>query len=148
MLLLLERGAKQNAKANCSATALHFAAEGGHADIVLKLLQYGTNITKDVSGMTPLIAAAKCAKEEVVECLIEWADVSKEETIDAYELLGAAYVNTANKNDDFLKVAYRYLWKAMELRYASASALMCTRIECVQWRTKESLPLLKSHNFL
>ena len=149
VLLLLERGAKQNAKANCSATALHFAAEGGHADIVLKLLQYGTNITKDVSGMTPLLAAAKCAKEAVVECLIECAEVSKEETIDAYELLGAAYVNTANKNDDFLKVAYKYLWKAMKLRFSDPDNIIHKKLgETVKaydhWKECETLQELKS----
>ena len=38
---LLELGANPNEKAHCGATALHFAAECGHVDIVRILLEHG-----------------------------------------------------------------------------------------------------------
>nr|XP_034191948.1 protein fem-1 homolog B [Osmia lignaria] len=113
---LLQKGANPNEKALCGATALHLAAECGHTNIVAELLQYGTKMTKNVSGMTPLIAAAERTKAEVVEYLIKHARVNKEETIEAYELLGASYAN--DKGSYCLTKAYKYLWKGMKLRYS------------------------------
>lgn len=93
---------------------MHFAAECGHTQIVRELLKYGTKMTKNVSGMTPLIAAAERTRAEVVECLVKRDKVMKEEIIDAYELLGASYAN--DKDSYCLIKAYKYLHKAMELR--------------------------------
>ena len=65
--------------------------------------------------MTPLIAAAERTRTEVVEFLIATNSFTKEEIIDAYELLGASY---ANDIDYYcLTKAYKYLCKAMTLRY-------------------------------
>lgn len=111
---LLDKGADPNQKAHCGATALHFAAECGHTTIVRELLKYGTKMTKNVSGMTPLIAAAERTRAEVVECLVKREEVTKEEIIDAYELLGASYAN--DKDSYCLIKAYKYLHKAMQLR--------------------------------
>lgn len=111
---LLDKGADLNQKAHCGATALHFAAECGHTAIVCELLKYGTKMTKNASGMTPLITAAERTRAEVVECLVRREEVSKEEIIDAYELLGASYAN--DKDSYCLIKAYRYLHQAMELR--------------------------------
>nr|XP_003704502.1 PREDICTED: protein fem-1 homolog B-like isoform X1 [Megachile rotundata] len=113
---LLQKGANPNEKAHCGATALHLAAECGHTNIVAELLRYGTKMTENVSGMTPLIAAAERTKAEVVEYLIKHANVTKEETIEAYELLGASYAN--DKSSYCLTTAYKYLWKGMELRFS------------------------------
>lgn len=110
----MERGADPNEKANCGATALHFAAECGHSTIISELLKFGTKMTKNVSGMTPLIVAAERTRAGVVECLVQKEEVTKEEIIDAYELLGASYAN--DKDSYCLIKAYKYLCKAMELR--------------------------------
>lgn len=110
----MEKGADPNQKAHCGATALHFAAECGHSTIIRELLRYGAKMTKNVSGMTPLIAAAERTRAEVVECLVQNEEVMKEEIIDAYELLGASYAN--DKDSYCLTKAYKYLYKAMELR--------------------------------
>jgi Fem-1 homolog b len=72
---LLERGANPNEKAHCGATALHFSAECGHTSIVMELLEYGCQITKNESGMTPLIVAAERTRSEVVEYLITRPEV-------------------------------------------------------------------------
>lgn len=110
---LLDKGADPNQKAHCGAIALHFAAECGHDTIVRELLKYETKITKNVSGTTPLIAAAERTRAGV-ECLVQREKVTKEEIIDAYELLGASYAN--DKDSYSLTKAYKYLHKAMELR--------------------------------
>ena len=111
---LLQKGANPNEKANCDTTALHLAAERGHTNIVSELLKYGTNMTKNISGMTPLIAAAERTRAEVVEYLIKYVEVSREEAIEAYELLGASYAN--DERNYCLTKAYKYLWKAMKHR--------------------------------
>lgn len=115
---LLEKGTNLNEKSNCdNSTALHLAAECGHTSIVSELLKYGTKMTRDINGMTPLIAAAESARSEVVECFVQCVDVSKEKKIEAFELLGASYVNNVNKGNYYVAMAYKYLLKAMELRY-------------------------------
>lgn len=113
---LLEIGAHPDEKAHCGATALHFAAECGHFHIVSELLRYGAKMTKNNSGMTPLIAAAERTRTEVVECLVQRNEVSKAERIEAYELLGASYAN--DKDNYCVTKGYKYLYEAMKLRYS------------------------------
>ncbi|KAG8039160.1 hypothetical protein G9C98_003467 [Cotesia typhae] len=90
---LLEHGADPNVKALCGATALHFAAEWGHVSVVTELLKFGAKATKNENGMTPLIAAAERTRAHIVECFIEEMDVSREDKIEAFELLGASFAN-------------------------------------------------------
>lgn len=111
---LLEHGADPNVKALCGATALHFAAEWGHVSVVTELLKFGAKVTKNENGMTPLIAAAERTRAHIVECFIEEMDVSREDKIEAFELLGASFAN--DKDNYCLSSAYKYLHKAMELR--------------------------------
>ncbi|XP_065334443.1 protein fem-1 homolog B isoform X2 [Cloeon dipterum] len=112
---LLERGANPNEKAHCGATALHFAAECGHTTIVKELLEYGCQITKNESGMTPLIIAAERTRHEVVEYLISRPEVTREERIDAVELLGASFANDKDNYD--LEKTYHYLRRSMVMRH-------------------------------
>jgi Fem-1 family protein b len=93
---------------------LHFAAECGHCNIVKKLLEYGSEMTKNVKNMTPLISAAERARADVVECLIKYENISKKDIIEAYELLGASFAN--DKDHYCLQKAYSYLHKALTLR--------------------------------
>lgn len=72
-------------------------------------------MTKNVSGMTPLIVAAERTRTDVVECLVNRNEVSKTEKIEAYELLGASYAN--DKDNYCVTKAYKYLHEAMKLRY-------------------------------
>lgn len=46
----MEKGAKPDEKAHCGATAMHFAAECGHTDIVMELLDYGAQMTPNEIG--------------------------------------------------------------------------------------------------
>lgn len=144
---LLDKGADPNKKAFCGATALHFAAECGHSNIVCELLKYGTKMTKNVSGMTPLITAAERTRAEVVEYLVQREEVTKEEIIDAYELLGASYAN--DKDNYCLTKAYKYLYKAMELRYSDTNNIVHKQLSPTvkayeNWRECETLERLES----
>ncbi|CAL1674636.1 unnamed protein product [Lasius platythorax] len=144
---LLDKGADPNKKAFCGATALHFAAECGHSNIVCELLKYGTKMTKNVSGMTPLITAAERTRAEVVEYLVQREEVTKEEIIDAYELLGASYAN--DKDNYCLIKAYKYLYKAMELRYSDTNNIVYKQLGSIvkayeNWRECETLERLES----
>lgn len=144
---LLEKGADPNKKAFCGATALHFAAECGHSHIVCELLKYGTKMTKNVSGMTPLITAAERTRAEVVEYLVQREEVTKEEIIDAYELLGASYAN--DKDNYCLTKAYKYLYKAMELRYSDTKNIVFKQVGPTikaydNWKECETLERLES----
>lgn len=144
---LLEKGVNPNERSNCGGTALHFAAECGHIAIVLVLLTYGSKMMKNVNGMTPLISAADRTRAEVVEYLVLLPGVSKEEIIDAYELLGASYAN--DKDSYCLTMAYKYLHKAMELRYSDPDNVIRKKLgkpikAYENWRESETLERLES----
>lgn len=114
MSFLLENGADPNEKAQCGGTALHFAAECGHCSIVKDLLKHGAKMMKNTNNMTPLISAAERARADVVEILVDQHETSKEDIIEAYELLGATFAN--DKDHYCLEKSYDYLYKAMILR--------------------------------
>ncbi|EFA05982.1 protein fem-1 homolog B isoform X2 [Tribolium castaneum] len=113
---LLEHGANANEKALCGATALHFAAECGHLPVVKELLKYNAVFSTNDSGMTPIKAAAERTRADVVEYLVERPEISKEEQIEALELLGASYANDKENYD--IVMAYKYLHRSMMLRYS------------------------------
>ena len=52
--LLLQDGAKPNARDHRSQTALHMAAECGHADVIRALLDHGAAVNARAKGTTPL----------------------------------------------------------------------------------------------
>lgn len=144
---LLDKTADPNKKAYCGATALHFAAECGHTNIVCELLKYGAQMIKNVSGMTPLITAAERTRAEVVEYLVQRREVTKEEIIDAYELLGASYAN--DKDNYCLTKAYMYLYKAMELRYSDIDNIVYKQLGSIvkayeNWKECETLEKLET----
>lgn len=111
---LLEKGADPNRRANCGATAMHFAVEGGYLKVVQELLEHGAVFSCNENGMTQLATAAERTKAEVVEYLIARPEVTKEQSIEALELLGASFAN--DKENYSLEKAYHYLHKAMEMR--------------------------------
>lgn len=113
---LLENGADPNEQAESGETALHFAAECGHCSIINELLKHGSRMARNSKNMTPLISAAERARADAVECLIGHEEVSREDAIEAYELLGASFAN--DKDHYCLEKAYTYLHKAMTMRYA------------------------------
>ncbi|XP_037038800.1 protein fem-1 homolog B isoform X1 [Bradysia coprophila] len=117
---LLANGADPDVQANCNATALHYAAESGHVDICAILLDYGATLKKNEYGMSAVISAAERTRELVVELFYSRPTLlTKEEKIDALELMGASFAN--DKDNYSLNKAYHYLMLAMELRYEDQS---------------------------
>ncbi|XP_032821158.2 protein fem-1 homolog C-like [Petromyzon marinus] len=117
---LLERGADVNRKSVKGNTALHDCAESGSLEIMKMLLKYSAHMEKDGYGMTPLMAASVTGHTNIVEYLIHNPQTSREERIDALELLGATFVD---KKRDLL-TALKYWKKAMEMRYCDRTNII------------------------
>ncbi|XP_055916595.1 protein fem-1 homolog B [Eupeodes corollae] len=113
---LLKNGADPNEQALCGATALHYAAECGYLNVCQLLLDHGARLQKNEHGLTPVLHAAERSHENVVEMFINRPDLmTKEEKIDALELMGAAF---ANDKDNYSVVkAFQYMMNGMELRF-------------------------------
>ena len=92
---------------------MHFSSECGHVAIVEELLKSGAEVTRNDQGMSPLLCAAERTKAEVVEFLLSRPEFSKEERIEALELLGASFAN--DKDSYNLDLAYSYLHRAMKV---------------------------------
>ncbi|XP_047536028.1 protein fem-1 homolog B isoform X1 [Vanessa atalanta] len=112
---LLDSGARVDERALCGATALHFASECGHAAVVCALIDHSAKILTNENGMTPLQCAAERARASVVEILAARPEVTRTQSIEAYELLGASFAN--DKEYYCLRMAYQYLHRAMAMRY-------------------------------
>ena len=104
---LLSVGADPNSKALCGASALHFSAEIGNVPIVHCLLNHGAVMEPNEHGMTPLKAAAERCQAVMVDFLIERPEITKEQKIEALELLGASFANDKDNYD--VGLAYTYL---------------------------------------
>uniref|UniRef100_A0A146PRA1 Fem-1 A n=1 Tax=Fundulus heteroclitus TaxID=8078 RepID=A0A146PRA1_FUNHE len=111
---LLQKGADVNRKSVKGNTALHDCAESGSLDIMKLLLKCNARMERDGYGMTPLLAASVTGHTNIVEYLAHQPRTSREERVDALELLGATFVD---KKRDLLG-AMRYWRRAMELRQA------------------------------
>ena len=77
--LLLQNGAKVNAKGKKEVTPLHLAAQKGHYEVAELLLQNGAkvNAKKEFEKYTPLHEAIRLNHSKVVELLLEnGADVN------------------------------------------------------------------------
>ncbi|CAH0724229.1 unnamed protein product, partial [Brenthis ino] len=119
---LLDSGARVDERALCGATALHFASECGHAAVVCALIDHNAKILTNENGMTPLQCAAERARASVVEILAARPEVSRAQSIEAYELLGASFAN--DKEYYCLRMAYTYLHRAMAMRYDTRYGLL------------------------
>lgn len=72
---LLSNGAESDEQAHCGATAMHYAAECGHVEICVLLLDYGATLKKNEFGMTAVITAAERTRESVVEMFYQRPDL-------------------------------------------------------------------------
>ncbi|CAF1538403.1 unnamed protein product, partial [Didymodactylos carnosus] len=90
-------------------TALHYACQKGHVEIVKYLINYGAIMMKDNMELTPLMIAALELKDLVVEYFMNNLNL---EYIEALELLAISYCC----HDD-LEKTYNYLLKSLQLRY-------------------------------
>ena len=149
---LLDKRIDPNVRAHCGATALHFSAECGHVDIVKLLIEKNAHIVKNDHNMTPLLIAAECGQDKVVEYLTELDFFNHEEIIDAYELLGASYANDKENYD--MNKAFHYLQRGMRERFKNPDDIKFkvlgdpdpaynNRVEC---QTEEELLAIQNNN--
>ncbi|CAF1396671.1 unnamed protein product [Didymodactylos carnosus] len=129
--LLLKAGADPNITDYTGCLALHYACEQGHLDIVKLLLDDESRRTQNACGHTPLMTAAMHSQPLIVEYLV--SHCSYVEYIEALEILAASYCNDGV--DDF-EQTYKFLLKAMQLRYADPLAPV----------VKPILPVIAAYN--
>ena len=91
--LLIEHGANVDFQDQNGDTALHYAAhccDRYSEEIVSVLLTGGASHLCNNHGLTPLLAACNKGNTVMVEHLIKAPEITKEQRIDALELLGAS----------------------------------------------------------
>ena len=111
---LINRGAIINLQCKDGNTALHDAVLRGHLKVVSELLALGASQLPNNEGLTPLLFACDKGSIEIVEHFIGRPECTKEQRIDALELLGATIAN--DKSHD-IKKAFSYMKRGMEERY-------------------------------
>ena len=111
---LINRGAIINLQCKDGSTALHNAVLGGHLKVVSELLAFGASQLPNNQGLTPLLFACDKGSIEIVEYLIKRPECTKEQRIDALELLGASIANDGSLDS---KKAFSYMKRGMEERY-------------------------------
>ena len=116
---------------NVGRTALHDAAERGHLKIVSELLALGASQLPNDLGLTPLLYACDECFIEMVEHIINRPECTKEQRIDALELLGATIANNDECRDT--EKAFSYMKRGMEMRYEDpAHPLLKKKMEPVE----------------
>ena len=111
---LINKGAFVDLQAKDGNTALHYAAERGHLETVSQLLSLGASQLPNNHGLTPLLYACDKCSIEMVEHIINRPECTKEQRIDALELLGATIANDTSRDS---KKAFSYMKRGMEERY-------------------------------
>ena len=127
---LINKGAFVDQRYKLGDTALHSAVQGSHLEIVSQLLALGASQLPNNQGLTPLLYACDKCSIEIVEYLIKRPECTKEQRIDALELLGATIAN--NKSRD-IKKAFSYMKRGMEERFEDpAHPLLKKKMEPVE----------------
>ena len=115
---------------NNGKTALHFAVQIGHLEIVSQLLAHGASQLPNNQGLTPLLYACNECSIEMVEHIIKRPECTKEQRIDALELLGATIADNRCRDS---KKAISYMKRGMEERYEDlAHPLLKKKMEPVE----------------
>ena len=146
---LVKHGANINLHDNKGSSCLHHASEGGHVQLACELLALGAKQTQTLNRLTPLLEASNDCKIEMVEWFINRPECSKEQRIDALELLGATIANNSNAYD--IEKAFSFMKRGMEERYEDPSCPLLKKkmepVEAYQNRTEsqtlEELSLLE-----
>ena len=128
---LVEHGANIHLQNKNGNTCLHCAAIGGQVEVVSKLLGLGAEEKQNYQRLTPLLEASNHCKIEIVEYFIKRPECTKEQRIDALELLGATMANKREVYD--IDKAFSYMKRGMEERYEDPSyQLLKKKLEPVE----------------
>ena len=143
--LLIEHGAKVELQDQNGDTALHYAARVGKETSAnfCKLLTAGASLLCENSqGLTPLLEASNRGNIEIVECAIKQPEITKEQRIDALELLGSSL--SLDYEVDDVENGFKYIKRGMLERFADPTHPLLKRqmepVEAYQNR-KESRTL-------
>ncbi|XP_026811034.1 protein fem-1 homolog B-like [Rhopalosiphum maidis] len=114
---LLIKGADINKQTNCGSTAMHFAAQADNLEIAKLLITFNAQQLKNEQSLTPILVAAERTHHNFVYFLIDESqlNLTREEKIEAEELLGASFLNDKDHYD--LHRGYSILLRAMKRRY-------------------------------
>ena len=127
---LINKGAFLDLQAKDGNTALHYAAQRGHLETVSQLLSLGASQLPNNQGLTPLLSAGDKGCIEIVEYLIKRQECTKQQRIDALELLGASIADDRSRDS---KKAISYMKRGMEERYEDlAHPLLKKKMEPVE----------------
>ena len=146
---LVKHGANINLQDNNGRSCLHDASKEGHVQLACELLALGAKQTQNLNRLTPLLEASNNCKIEMVEWFINRPECSKEQRIDALELLGATIANDSKAYD--IEKAFSFMKRGMEERYEDPSCPLLKKkmepVEAYQNRTEsqtlEELSLLE-----
>ena len=129
---LIDKGAFMDLQYQDSgSTALHDAVKRGYLEMVSQLLSRGASQLPNNQGLTPLLHACDLRSIEMVEYLINRPECTKEQRIDALELLGATIANDDEYRDT--EKAFSYMKRGMEMRYEHpAHPLLKKKMEPVE----------------
>ena len=127
---LINKGAFMDLQCKDGTTALHCAVERSHFEIISQLLALGGSQLPNNQGLTPLLYACDKSSIEIVEYLIKRPECTKEQRIDALELLGATIANDKSRD---IKKAFSYMKRGMEMRHEDpAHPLLKKKMEPVE----------------
>ena len=127
---LINKGAIMDLQDKDGKTALHDAAQRDHLEIFRELLALGASQLPNNQGLTPLLYACDLHSIKIVEYLINRPECTKEQRIDALELLGATIANDKPRDTEN---AFSYLKRGMEVRYEDlAHPLLKKKMEPVE----------------
>jgi len=116
---LVEQGANLDVQDNNGNTALHHAILSNSSVAVHSLLSFGACQLYNSNRLTPLLLASNHHKISLVEDLINRPECSREQRIDALELLGASLYLTGTRNEG--EAAFQYIKRGMEERFQNTS---------------------------